>query len=97
MSFEFFDEVFKVMEKEGIVLNLYGEVLSDSKEGVMVMNVESRFLFMLRSLVGKYFKLKIVLEYCIIGEVVEVVREFGEDVVGIIVSEIVMGWGRVKC
>ncbi|KAK4680412.1 dihydroorotase [Podospora pseudoanserina] len=86
VSFEPFDEVLKAMEKEGIVLNLHGEVPSDSKEGVTVMNAESRFLPTLRNLVGKYPKLKIVLEHCTTGEAVEAVREFGEDVVGTITA-----------
>lgn len=73
------------MEEEGIVLNLHGEVPSSAADGVTVMNAEIRFLPVLKDLVGKYPKLKIVLEHCTSADAVEAVRSLHDNVVGTIV------------
>ncbi|KAK4162438.1 putative Dihydroorotase [Cladorrhinum sp. PSN259] len=90
VSFDGFHEVLREMEEVGLVLNLHGEVPSDAKEGVTVMNAEERFLPTLRGLSDKYPRLKIVLEHCTTSKAVELVRELrekeGRDVVGTITA-----------
>lgn len=68
------------------MLNLHGEVPSSAADGVTVMNAEIRFLPVLKDLVGKYPKLKIVLEHCTSADAVEAVRSLHDNVVGTIVS-----------
>ncbi|KAK4226628.1 putative Dihydroorotase [Podospora fimiseda] len=87
VSFEPFDDVLKAMEEVGLVLNLHGEVPSDAKEGVTVMNAEERFLPTLKGLTEKYPKLKIVLEHCTTAKAVDLVKSLeGDNVVGTITA-----------
>ncbi|KAK3990904.1 putative Dihydroorotase [Cladorrhinum sp. PSN332] len=87
VSFEPFDAVLKAMEEVGLVLNLHGEVPSDAKEGVTVMNAEERFLPTLRGLTESYPGLRIVLEHCTTEKAVELVKSLkGGNVVGTITA-----------
>jgi dihydroorotase len=50
IDYESFYPVFETMEAEGLVLNLHGEVPSNDKEHVTVLNAEERFLPTLKEL-----------------------------------------------
>ncbi|KPM36438.1 putative dihydroorotase [Neonectria ditissima] len=86
ISYDDYDDVFSAMESEGLVLNLHGEVPSDPKQGVTILNAESRFLPTLKHLHQKFPKLKIVLEHCSTKDAVDAVNACGDTVVGTITS-----------
>jgi dihydroorotase len=79
-------DVFAAMEREGLVLNLHGEVPSSEAEGVDVLNAEERFLPTLKDLSARFPRLRIVLEHCTTAAAVEAVMELGENVVGTITA-----------
>ncbi|KAF7538446.1 hypothetical protein G7Z17_g12626 [Cylindrodendrum hubeiense] len=77
ISYEEYYDVFAAMESEGLVLNLHGEVPSDPKKGITILNAES----------NKYsLELKIVLEHCSTKDAVAAVNACGDNVVGTITS-----------
>jgi dihydroorotase len=78
-SYEIYYPVFEAMEKEGMVLNLHGEVPSDDNE-VCVLNAEERFLRHLKKLHCDFPKLKIVLEHASTKAAVDMVKSCGETV-----------------
>ena len=83
-----------------MVLNLHGECPSDHSKDITILNAESSFLPTLKSLHGKFPKLKIgkssctreqkpqltikVLEHCTTAEAIATVNECGPNVVGTI-------------
>ncbi|KAI7861821.1 dihydroorotase, homodimeric type [Spinellus fusiger] len=79
-SYEKYYPVFKAMEEEGLVLNLHGEVPSDSGPDVCVMNAESKFLPELEKLHKAFPKLRIVLEHATTSAAVEKVKQLGDTV-----------------
>lgn len=82
LSYEPFYPVFAAMEECGLVLNLHGEIPSDQKQGITILNAESKFLPTLKSLHTKFPKLRIVLEHCSTKDAVEAVKACGDTVVG---------------
>jgi dihydroorotase len=79
-SYEPYYPVFTAMEEEGMVLNLHGEVPSDDKENISVLNAEKHFLKHLRKLATDFPKLKIVLEHATTKEAVECVKSLPDNV-----------------
>jgi dihydroorotase len=80
VDYESFFPVFAKMEEVGMVLNLHGELPStEDDEDVNVMNAEEKFLVTLREIVGRFRKLKIVLEHCTSKAAVECVQELHES------------------
>ncbi|KAJ9099836.1 hypothetical protein QFC21_003838 [Naganishia friedmannii] len=79
-SYEPYYPVFKALEEEGMVLNLHGEVPSDDKENISVLNAEKHFLKHLRKLAADFPKLKIVLEHATTKEAVDCVKSLGDNV-----------------
>ena len=86
VDYESFYPVFEAMEREGLVLNLHGEVPSSEEEDVHVLNAEERFLPTLKSLNEKFSKLRIVLEHCTTAAAVEAVKRCSDTVVGTITA-----------
>ncbi|KAH6985957.1 hypothetical protein BKA56DRAFT_579474 [Ilyonectria sp. MPI-CAGE-AT-0026] len=86
ISYEEYYDVFAAMESEGLVLNLHGEVPSDPKMGITILNAESKFLPTLKGLHERFPRLKIVLEHCSTKDAVEAVNSCGDNVVGTITS-----------
>ncbi|POR39036.1 Putative dihydroorotase [Tolypocladium paradoxum] len=82
LSYEPFYPVFAAMEECGLVLNLHGEIPSDPKQGITILNAESKFLPTLKLLHSKFPKLRIVLEHCSTKDAVEAVKACGDTVVG---------------
>jgi len=75
-----YDRQFAAMEEAGLVLQLHGEVPSNTDLGIDVMNAEERFLPELCSLHERFPKLKIVLEHVSSSAAVECVRSLGDTV-----------------
>ncbi|KAG1220735.1 hypothetical protein G6F68_021117 [Rhizopus microsporus] len=65
------------MEDEGLVLNLHGEIPSDSGKDICVMNAEEKFLPELEKIHRAFPKLKIVLEHATSQAAVEMVKRLG--------------------
>ncbi|GAA5872414.1 hypothetical protein JCM16303_004509 [Sporobolomyces ruberrimus] len=84
-GYSVYDEVFREMEKEDIVLNLHGEVPSDvDGDGTCVLNAEERFIPHLYEIHRKFPKLRIVLEHCTTAAAVEAVKSLPSNVVATI-------------
>jgi len=79
-SYEMYYPVFEVMEQEGLVLNLHGEVPSDPKSNTCVLNAEAHFLPHLISLHERFPNLRIVLEHATTRAAVETVKSLGDTV-----------------
>ncbi|GBE79545.1 Dihydroorotase [Sparassis latifolia] len=79
-SYEAYYPVFEAMEKEGMVLNLHGEVPSDALTDVCVLNAEPAFLPHLRKLHARFPRLRIVLEHATTRAAVECVKSLGHTV-----------------
>lgn len=79
-SYENYYPIFKAMEEEGMVLNLHGEIPSDSQKDICVMNAEERFLPELEKIHRAFPKLKIVLEHATTKAAVEMVKRLGDTV-----------------
>lgn len=75
-----FYPVFAEMERQGIILNLHGEV--PSQGDVTVLSAEERFLPTLLQLHEKFPKLRIILEHCTTAAAVEAVKKCGPTVAG---------------
>jgi len=84
LSYERFYPVFEEMERSDLVLNLHGECPSDHTKNITVLNAESSFIPLFKSLHANFPKLKIVLEHCTTKEAIEAVKECGPNVVGTI-------------
>ena len=68
------------MERQGMILNLHGEV--PSQGDVTVLSAEERFLPTLLQLHEKFPKLRIILEHCTTAAAVEAVKKCGPTVAG---------------
>ncbi|KAL0949881.1 hypothetical protein HGRIS_009914 [Hohenbuehelia grisea] len=79
-SYEAYYPVFAVMEEVGMVLNLHGEVPSDSSANISVLNAEPAFLPWLHRIHAQFPKLRIVLEHATTRAAVEAVRKCGNTV-----------------
>lgn len=79
-SYELYYPVFEAMQKVGMVLNLHGEIPSDSAKDVCVMNAEQEFLTHLIKLHQDFPSLKIVLEHATTMKAVECVKSLGNTV-----------------
>jgi dihydroorotase len=86
ISYEAFYPVFAAMEEVDLVLNLHGEVPSNPKDHVTVLNAEERFLPTLKDLHKRFPKLRIVLEHCTTAAAIRTVHECGPNVVGTITA-----------
>lgn len=79
-SYEPYYPIFKALEEQGMTLNLHGEVPSDDKENISILNAEKHFLKHLRKLAVDFPKLKIVLEHATTKEAVECVKSLPDNV-----------------
>lgn len=79
-SYTAYYHVFKAMEEVGMILNLHGEIPSDSDNNVCVLNAEELFLKHLVQLHKDFPKLRIVLEHATTKAAVETVKSLGETV-----------------
>jgi dihydroorotase len=80
VDYEQFYPVFAEMERQGMILNLHGEV--PSQGDVTVLSAEERFLPTLVQLHEKFPKLRIILEHCTTAAAVEAVKKCGPTVAG---------------
>ncbi|KAJ5948330.1 dihydroorotase [Penicillium verhagenii] len=79
-----FYPVFAEMERQGLVLNLHGEV--PSKGDVTVLSAEEKFLPTLLELHAQFPKLRIILEHCTTAAAIEAVKKCGPTVAGTITA-----------
>lgn len=79
-----FYPVFAEMERQGLVLNLHGEI--PSQGDVTVLSAEERFLPTLLDLHARFPKLRIILEHCTTAAAIEVVKQCGPTVAGTITA-----------
>ncbi|KAF8529002.1 Dihydroorotase [Hysterangium stoloniferum] len=79
-SYEMYYPVFEAMADVGMVLNLHGEVPSNLKSNIHVLNAEASFLPHLVSIHVRFPKLRIVLEHATTRAAVECVKSLGETV-----------------
>lgn len=79
-----FYPIFAEMERQGLILNLHGEVPSTGD--VTVLSAEERFLPTLLDLHAKFPKLRIILEHCTTAAAVEAVKKCGPTVAGTITA-----------
>ncbi|KAI5125049.1 hypothetical protein M0805_007473 [Coniferiporia weirii] len=79
-SYEAYYPVFQAMQDVGMVLNLHGEIPSDSTTNTCVLNAEAKFLPHLKSLHEHFPLLKIVLEHATTRAAVEAVKSLGPTV-----------------
>ncbi|ODV82260.1 Dihydroorotase [Suhomyces tanzawaensis NRRL Y-17324] len=83
-DFTSFYPIFRVMEKEGLILNIHGEKpgikneSADENEDIHVLNAEPKFLPALRKLHEDFPKLKIVLEHCTTRDAIELIRDLNK-------------------
>ncbi|KAL4795693.1 hypothetical protein BDV19DRAFT_160326 [Aspergillus venezuelensis] len=84
VDYELFYPVFAEMEKQGLILNLHGEV--PSQGDVTVLSAEERFLPTLLQLHEKFPELRIILEHCTTAAAVEAVKKCGPTVAGTITA-----------
>ncbi|KAJ7095126.1 hypothetical protein B0H15DRAFT_93398 [Mycena belliarum] len=79
-SYEMYYPVFEAMQRVDMVLNLHGEVPSDSTTNTHVLNAEERFLPHLLSLHKAFPRLRIVLEHATTRAAVSAVKACGPTV-----------------
>ncbi|KAK3806333.1 MAG: dihydroorotase, homodimeric type [Benniella sp.] len=79
-SYDIYYDVFRAMEKEGMVLNLHGEIPSDADKNVCVMNAEEKFLNHLKEIHLAFPNLKIILEHATTEAAVNMVKSLGDTV-----------------
>ncbi|KAH9071652.1 Dihydroorotase [Lactarius deliciosus] len=79
-SYEAYYPVFGAMQDVDMVLNLHGEVPSDTSANVHVINAEQTFLPHLRKLHAHFPRLRIVLEHATTRAAVETVKSLGSTV-----------------
>ena len=79
-SYEVYYPIFEAMEEVDMVLNLHGEIPSDPKNNICVINAEPSFLPHLIKLHQKFPKLRIVLEHATTRAAVECVKSLGPTV-----------------
>lgn len=73
-----FYPIFKVMEKNNLILNLHGEKPHDDNEEIHILNAEPKFLPALRKLVNDFPNLKIILEHCTTADAIETIRDINK-------------------
>lgn len=74
-----FYPIFKVMEKNNLVLNLHGEKPPSKDDNIDVLNAESKFLPALKKLHQDFPTLKIVLEHCTTKAAIDTIEELNSD------------------
>ncbi|KAE8218919.1 hypothetical protein CF319_g7289 [Tilletia indica] len=79
-SYDVYYPVFEAMQEVGLVLNLHGEVPSDTDKGICVLNAEALFLEHLHKLHAAFPKLRIILEHATTRAAVEAVKACGPTV-----------------
>lgn len=79
-----FYPVFAEMERQGLVLNLHGEI--PSQGDVTVLSAEERFLPTLLDLHARFPNLRIILEHCTTAAAIEAVKKCGPTVAGTITA-----------
>lgn len=79
-NYEIYYPIFEAMEKEGLVLNLHGEIPSDAQKDICVMNAEERFLPELKKIATAFPNLKIVLEHATSKAAIDMVKSLGDNV-----------------
>jgi len=72
--------VFQLLEENGLVLNIHGELPADSKSSHCVMDAEQAFLPILKKIHIQFPKLKIVLEHVSCKEAVNAICSMGDSV-----------------
>jgi dihydroorotase len=86
VSYEPFYPIFAAMQDVGMVLNVHGEVASDARKNVTIMNAEDGFLPVLQNLHRMFPQLKIVMEHVTSASACDMIRSCGENVVGTITA-----------
>ncbi|EKM80464.1 hypothetical protein AGABI1DRAFT_73699 [Agaricus bisporus var. burnettii JB137-S8] len=79
-SYEAYYPVFEAMQEVDMVLNLHGEVPSDTKTNIHVLNAEVQFLPHLFKLHHAFPRLRIVLEHATTRAAIEAVKSCGPTV-----------------
>ncbi|KAK0565295.1 dihydroorotase [Tilletia horrida] len=79
-SYDVYYPVFEAMQEVGLVLNLHGEVPSDTDKGICVLNAEALFLEHLHKLHAAFPRLRIILEHATTRAAVEAVKKCGDTV-----------------
>ncbi|KAK7061493.1 Dihydroorotase [Favolaschia claudopus] len=79
-SYEMYYPVFEAMQRVDMVLNLHGEIPSDTKTNTHILNAEPKFLTHLHSLHKAFPTLRIVLEHATTRAAVEAVKACGSTV-----------------
>ena len=79
-DYEVYFPVFEAMQECGMVLNLHGEIRSDTDKGVCVLNAEPLFLAHLEKIHAHFPQLRIVLEHATTRAAVECVKRCGDTV-----------------
>ena len=86
MSYEDFYPVFEEMERQGMVLNLHGEIPSSASRDITVLNAEEQFLPTLLDLHRRFPKLRIILEHCTTEAAIKAIKSCGDTVAGTITA-----------
>lgn len=92
VSYEQYYPVFAAMEREGLALNLHGEIPPTTDQGasttdaITVLNAEISFLPILLNLHKRFPKLRIVLEHCTTAAAIQTVLSCGPTVAGTITA-----------
>jgi dihydroorotase len=79
-SYEMYYPVFEAMQEVNMVLNLHGEVPSNTSTNTHVLNAEETFLPHLHKLHAAFPKLRIVLEHATSRAAIQAVKECGPTV-----------------
>ncbi|KAF9468924.1 hypothetical protein BDZ94DRAFT_1182680 [Collybia nuda] len=79
-SYEMYYPVFEAMQEVDMVLNLHGEIPSDSNTNTHILNAEPQFLPHLHRLHAAFPSLRIVLEHATTRAAVDAVKQCGETV-----------------
>lgn len=79
-SYETYYPVFEAMEQVDMVLNLHGEIPSDTATNICVLNAEAAFLPHLRKIHARFPRLRIVLEHATTKAAVDCVKSLGDTV-----------------
>jgi dihydroorotase len=88
LSYKPYYPVFKAMETHNMILNLHGEVPSDSSDhkDITVLNAEAAFLPQLLELHREFPDLRIILEHCTTAAALEAVASCGPTVAATITA-----------
>jgi len=88
LSYEPYYPVFAAMQEHDLILNLHGEVPSDSAnhKDITVLNAEAAFLPQLLELHKSFPKLRIILEHCTTAAAIKAVESCGPTVAATITA-----------